>query len=210
MPIVSEDFGRSVINVNVDDAFFVDTNFIIATIDQENGRHEACYHFLSFLLKNKTKLFICETVLTEAMHALGRMIYIENEIAFNYPDFLSLDPQEKRKIKSKIKSNFGNLPKQSATLPKLAHANEKAKDMLKGLVELSIISIIPSNKEILEKAMNLSHEIPLLSSDSIILATALSAEVKGLISLDGDMKSVPINIYTTQTTNDEFDEEIYL
>lgn len=209
MPIVSEDFGRSVINLNVDDTFFVDTNFIIATIDEGNELHEACYHLLIFLLEKNVRLLICETVLTESMHALGRMLYIESEITANHPDYASLPGREQRTIVSRIKSNFGNLPKQPNNLPSLAQANKEAKEMIEGVLELSIITIVPPRMEVFMNSMKLSHEIPLLSSDSIILAYALFAKVKGLISLDSDMKTAPIDIYTTQIKNHEFEDNIY-
>jgi predicted nucleic acid-binding protein len=91
----------------------------------------------------------------------------------------------------------------------LAQANKEAKEMIEGILELSIITIVSPRMEIFMNSMKLSHEIPLLSSDSIILANALFAKVKGLISLDSDMKTAPIDIYTTQIKNHEFEDNIY-
>lgn len=60
-----------------EDAFFLDTNYLLAFITPTHPHHLSTIIHTIFLLQQKTKLYINETVLSEAVDVLARGFYTE-------------------------------------------------------------------------------------------------------------------------------------
>ncbi|WP_010200126.1 type II toxin-antitoxin system VapC family toxin [Bacillus sp. m3-13] len=62
-----------------EDAFFLDTNYLLAFTTPAHPHHLSTIIHTTFLLQQKAKLFINETVLSEALDVLARGYYTEEQ-----------------------------------------------------------------------------------------------------------------------------------
>ncbi|WP_160316890.1 hypothetical protein [Rossellomorea vietnamensis] len=62
-----------------EDAFFLDTNYLIAFINSSHPHHHSTVIHTMFLIQQKARLYINETVLSEAIDVLARGFYAEDK-----------------------------------------------------------------------------------------------------------------------------------
>jgi predicted nucleic acid-binding protein len=202
MPFHTLDFGKDIVPLNGVDAFFLDTNTIIAYLYENNERHLACYNFITYLIKNDIMIYVNETVVGEVINSLARILYIDDQFeAYKVANGgLPATNKELRNLEYKFKTQWSNkVIKTEPTV--LAQYNEIAIKMFKPFY--SICCLVYSKENSLEKAMELCETTPLASSDAIITGTAVISECNGIITLDGDMEKISvIDVYTTAVTNE--------
>lgn len=208
MPIASENFGVSIINLTGNDTFFLDTNFVVASTDMGNKFHKACKGLLYFFVEKDVKLYITNIVIIEAMHALARAIYIDEELQKINPNH-TLSIREIKMHTSRLKSSWGNFGKHGAHLEELKKFNEEAKALLMPFLELTNVEYVDITEDIVLEGLDIGINYSLHSADATLVSVAKKLEVKGLISLDGDMGRSPLNVYTTDTDNIHYNKSMY-
>ncbi|UDV99640.1 PIN domain-containing protein [Bacillus cereus] len=203
MALLEEDFGKSIELINLNGAFFLDTNIIISWFDDGNSYHLAVSNFLERLLLNEVPLYICETVVVEVIHVLARSKYIIDEYNRIDPSN-SKNNREKRKEVNKLRQKW------SSTVCKndketLKRYNQCAVNEFQPLLEA--LQYVPSTKEDSMSMLQLSVSERLLSGDAMIEAAAKKVQIEALLSLDKDVLNMTqINVLTTNVENDDYDE----
>ncbi len=203
MALLEEDFGKSIEHINLNGAFFLDTNIIISWFDDKDSYHLAVSNFLERLLLNKVPLYVCETVVVEVIHVLARSKYIIDE-------YNRIDPTNSKSNKEKRREVNKLRQKWSSTVCKndketLQRYNQWAANKFQPLLE--VLQYVPSTKEDGISMLELSVSEKLLSGDAMIEAAAKKVQIEALLSLDKDILNVTqINVLTTTVENDDYDE----
>lgn len=211
MPLIHEDFGESIISYTINDTFFLDANFIVATADESNKYHKACKNLLKFFIEEETVLYVSNTVITESVHVLARAIYIDNSIEAARQAAIPSEETD-YELKRKFGARFSNLGKNGRGTEDLRECNSAAIQIIEDFLAMTIIEILPTTEAAILESFKLGINTPLHSADAAILAVVVSnpdIRIKGVISLDQDMIHSPINIYSTNVINKMFDDSIY-
>lgn len=203
MALLEADFGKSIESINLNGAFFLDTNIIISWFDDENSHHLAVSTFLERLIRNEVPLYICETVAVEVIHVLARSRYIIDEYNRIDPDNIKSKKEKKTEI-NKLKQKWSSTvcKNDKATLE---YYNQWAANEFEPL--LRALQYVSSSKEDCISMLQLSVSERLLSGDAMIEAAAKKVQIEALLSLDKDVLNMTqINVLTTNVENDDYDE----
>ncbi|SMF73921.1 Predicted nucleic acid-binding protein, contains PIN domain [Paenibacillus uliginis N3/975] len=201
MPLSDIDFGKSTVPLTGTDAFFLDTNILVAYMYEKHEKHVPCFMLLSYLVKNEVVLCTSEIVIAELINSLARVLYIDNKVT----EHLHANPTETRSVKrleNQYKSTWGNVIKQQPeVLMKYSElAIIKAEPLIKQML------LIECNDSIIEEVLITMTKIPLASADAMILNVATNFGCQFIFSIDGDLGICSnIDIISSTTTNNDYD-----
>lgn len=205
MPLSQIDFGNSIVPIKEDDAFFLDTNIIVAYLYEKDPKHLPIYCLITYLLKEDVMMCFSETVFVESLNTLARLLYIDDQ----YNQYIDSqgEPDNRRKLLKSFKNTWSS--RVLKTEPEvLKHYNSLALQLMKPL--LSGLLLLESKDEYIDEAMSLASDSPpLASADSMIVATSVIFGCGYIISIDGDIprnNCGSIEILSTSVTNDHYDK----
>lgn len=182
------------------DAFFLDTNYLIAFITPSHPHHLSTVIHTLYLLQQKAKLYISETVLSEAVDVLARGIYTEERFRLwingeDHEHWLidhSGTQKEYNNKKEEIRSTFiSNIVKNHQSPELLKYYNRKSTAQLEGLIQSRLFKLSSTTFTVLETGMHFAKSVPLQSNDAFIAASA-AYQTAGLLTFDNDFKKVTI------------------
>lgn len=191
------------------DAFFIDTNYLIAFMNTEHTYHLTTLIHTVFLLKQNAKLYISETVLSEAIDVLARGLYTEEKFkewlkSADYKNWISESSRTEKDYnekKDEIRARFiKEVVKNHSNPDLLRNFNLKATDILSSIVDTQLFRLSNTTFTVLTSGMNLAKTVPLQSNDAFIAAAALRNS-GNILSYDNDFKNVTI-------MNPDTDEEV--
>lgn len=182
------------------DAFFLDTNYLIAFINSSHPHHLSNVIHTLYLLQQKAKLYISETVLSEAVDVLARGIYTDEQfrlwINSEEHDHWLIDHRGTQKEyndkKDEIRSTFiPNIVKNHESPELLKYYNGKSTEQLEGLIQSRFFKLSNTTFTVLETGMHFAKSVPLQSNDAFIAASA-AYHSASLLTFDNDIKKVTI------------------
>lgn len=182
------------------DAFFIDTNYLIAFVNTEHPYHLTTLIHTIFLLKQNAKLYISETVLSEAIDVLARGLYTEEKFkewlnSDDYKNWISESirtEKDHNEKKDEFRASFiQNVVKNHLNPDLLRHFNLKATDILSSIVDTHLFKLSNTTFTVLTSGMHLAKTVPLQSNDAFIAAAALRNS-GNILSYDKDFKNVTI------------------
>lgn len=201
MPLHYIDFGESVVPITgTDNAFFLDTNILVAYVYEKHDKHIPCYMLLSYLVKNEVILCTSEVVIVELINSLSRVLFIDEKITefrINNPT----DNTSDKNLEKKFKGAWGNVIKQSPeVLKKYSAASiSKVKDLINQML------LIDCQECTFEDMIDIMTNSPLASADAMIISNALVFGCQHVFSIDKDMaNNTRIDVFTTAATNDSY------
>jgi predicted nucleic acid-binding protein len=183
-----------------EDAFFMDTNYLIAFLTPSHSRHISSVIHTMYLIQQQAKLYINEIVLSEAIDVLARGTYTEEQYSkwrnseehTTWLSHHSASKQEYMKKKDEIRSTFiPNIVKNHENPHLLKYYNKKATEQLEGFLQSRLFRISTPNLSVLEVGMKFAKSVPLQSNDAFIAAAAASHSAI-LLTFDNDFKKVSI------------------
>lgn len=80
MPLSAIDFGKSIVPLTGTDAFFLDTNMLVAYMYDKHEKHLPCFGLISYLIKNEVVICTSEIVIVELINSLARVLYIDDRL----------------------------------------------------------------------------------------------------------------------------------
>jgi predicted nucleic acid-binding protein len=80
MPLSNIDFGKSIIPLTGRDAFFLDTNMLVAYMYDKHDKHLPCFGLISYLIRNEVVICTSEIVIVELINSLARVLYIDDRL----------------------------------------------------------------------------------------------------------------------------------
>ncbi|MFC7786465.1 MULTISPECIES: PIN domain-containing protein [unclassified Rossellomorea] len=196
----------------------MDTNYLIAFIDSSHPHHLSTVIHTIYLLQQKARLYISETVLSEAVDVLARGIYTEEQFhkwikSEEHDHWLTQHTGSKNEYKDKkdeIRSTFiTNIVKNHEKPELLRYYNKKSTERLEGLIQSRFFKLSNTTFACLETGMQFSKSVPLQSNDAFIAASAVNQSAN-LLTFDSDFKKVTIinpgsgrkvKIFTLMMTN---------
>lgn len=191
---------ESGMTVETGDAFFLDTNVLIAFLSPADPHHSPCTALLSYLSFKKAKMYVNEIVLSEALHALARALYAESEFESYRLEFG--DPDKPWEVRRRFRNQWHDQVVKGDDR-KLSLFNRRSCEMLMSVFHLCHLS--PTTRTTALQGMRHAYTIPLASSDAMIVAAAEQLQVKGIISFDRDLHKISsLPIYKTTLTNEFF------
>lgn len=109
MPLSNLDFGESVIPLTGMDAFFLDTNILVAYFYETHRKHLPCFSLISYLLKNDVILCVSEVVVVELINSLARTLYIADK----YDEHVNIhgepsNNKDRRALEYRLKSSWSS------------------------------------------------------------------------------------------------------
>lgn len=203
------DFGTSITDVSKGDAFFLDTNFIIACCDKYHKYHKSCSAFYLHLIFNESTLYISEIVIMETLHIMARALYADEQYFRYFHDATHAD-EERQKEVEKFISEWSIIVKNYRKRYLVGEYNEKAYNIFRNFYADPSVDVFPTDKLVCLAGIELSADRSLLSADALILNLAEKANAEGLVSLDGDFQECTfLKVYSTRIENDFFDINLY-
>lgn len=208
--ITGEDFSG--------DAFFIDTNFLLAFINDKHPNHISTVIHTIFLLIKNAKLYISETVLSEAIDVLARTYYTDDKFNnwINSDDYniwvhsLYREPNDNdfEDKKREFRTGFiKEVVKDNSNLNKLKDYNSKAVKALSGVIESELFKLSNTTYGVIKRAAKIAESIPLQSNDALIASAAMSKK-GSILTYDSDFKNRRIiyendkvDIFTMKFTN---------
>lgn len=201
MPLSSIDFGNGIVPITGTDAFFLDTNMLVAYFYEKHEKHIPCYCLISYLIKKEVVICISEIVLVELINSLARVLYIDERFTQYVKD--NGEPDNKRKLERVFQGDWSNkvIKSEPETLKKFnALAVSKIEPFIKGVL------VIECSEGIIEEVVSITQNTPLASADAMIVATALNFGCAYIFSIDGDMAVADeIEVITTSKRNVDYD-----
>ncbi|RDI37253.1 PIN domain-containing protein [Falsibacillus pallidus] len=183
-----------------EDAFFMDTNYLIAFINPSHSYHLSTVIHTLYLIQQKAKLFINEIFLSEAVDVLARGIYTEEQFedwlnSQKHRDWLSHHTPSRHEYNNKkdeIRGTFIAKVVKNHKNPKLLrYYNKKSIKHLEDLILSRLFNLTAPAFSSLETGLNFAKSIPLQSNDAFI-AGAAAMNAANLLTFDNDFKKVTI------------------
>lgn len=198
------DFGESIIPLTGTDAFFLDTNIIIAYLYDRHEKHIPCFNTISYLMKNDVILCVSEIVVVESINTLARILYIEESLHKYIEKHGSpTSNKERRNLEYRFKCNWSSSVIKNEP-ENLMHYNRLASNMIQPFIEGTLL--IECNQLIVEDTINLLTNSPIASADAMIISTVINFGCQYLLSIDRDMRNVAaVTVLTTDLKNDHSD-----
>ena len=206
MPLSEIDFGKSILPLkSEEDAFFVDTNVLVAYFHEGHKKHRPCFLFLTYLIKNEIMLCTSEIVIVELINSLARVLYIDDRLTQYkeaYPNESSRTYREKQN-RYKVDWSSQVIKHDHETLKRYnTEAISKIEHFVRDMV------LFECSQPILDDIFVLMCESPLASADAMILSTAINHGLPYVVSIDKDMQvSNSMDILYTEIKNENFEIE---
>lgn len=202
MPLSKLDFGNSIVPLSGTDAFFLDSNMIIAYFDEKDKRHLACFCFISYLIKNDVVICTSEVVLTELVNTLARIFYVDDQCT-KYFEANGCSPNSKEK--GNFRLFWGERVIKNKNEPQILNRfNTMAAQKLSPFIEKTLL--VECTDNIISDYLRLIQEKELASSDAMIISTALNFGCQYIISMDRDMSiNDDVDVISTSILNTDYD-----
>jgi predicted nucleic acid-binding protein len=201
MPLSNIDFGESIVPLTGTDAFFLDTNMLVAYMYDKHEKHLPCFGLISYLIKNEVVLCTSEIVIVELINSLARVVYVDDQLTA----YLEKNPVPSniKKQERVFKGDWSN--KVIKTEPEtLKRYSTLAINIIEPFIQGTLL--IECNDSIIEDVMRVMPVTPLASADAMIVSTVLNFGCKYIFSMDGDMSiSDDVEVVTTSVNNESYD-----
>lgn len=197
------DFGESIVPLTGTDAFFLDTNMLIAYLYEKDEKHLPCFCFITYLIKNEVILCVSEIVIVELLNTFARVLYIDDKIQehiINQGQITS--NREYKRLFNKFKGMWSSqIIKMQPQI--LMHYNNIASKEIQSFIKNTLL--IESSDQIIDDMLQYVSSFPQASADATIVSTAINFGCQYLISIDKDMNQVQnIDVISTVHKNDQF------
>ncbi|MEC1984221.1 type II toxin-antitoxin system VapC family toxin [Bacillus cereus] len=182
------------------DSFFIDTNYLIAFINSKHHFHISTVIHTLFLLHKGARLYISETVLSEAIDVLARGIYTEQKFqewkdSESHTVWLASNEGTEKQYndkKDEIRAAFiSEIVKNYANPSLLKYYNSESTKQLSGIIESRLFKLSNTSFTVILSGMDFAKSVPLQSNDALIAAAAVSNS-GNILTFDNDFKKVSI------------------
>ncbi|MCC3358757.1 type II toxin-antitoxin system VapC family toxin [Bacillus sp. REN16] len=192
------------------DAFFIDTNYLIAFINSKHPFHISTVIHTLFLLQKEARLYVSETVLSEAIDVLARGIYTELKFqewkdSERHTLWLASNEGTEKQYndkKNEIRATFiPEIVKNHEDPSLLRYYNSESTRQLSGIIESRLFKLSNTSFAVIRSGMDFAKSVPLQSNDALIAAAAASNS-GNILTFDNDFKTVSIK---NPVDNSEFE-----
>jgi Predicted nucleic acid-binding protein, contains PIN domain len=202
MPLSEIDFGKSIVPlVEGEDAFFIDTNVLVAYFYENDIKHLPCFLLITYLIKNEKMLCTSEIVIVELINSLARVLYIDDKLT----EYILANPDDtkpkKQEFRFKIDWSRKIIKQEPEILKKYnSLAISKIETFVKEMV------LFECTASVVDDIFELMTDTSVASADAMILATAINNGLPYIISVDKDMHvNDSIDILYTEIKNEDYD-----
>ena len=183
-----------------EDAFFLDTNYLIAFINPSHPFHLSTVIHTMFLIQQRARLYINDIVLSEAVDVLARGVYTEEKFhewlnSQDHQQWLAHHKPLKKEYnvkKDEIRKTYISAIVKNHTNPDLLkYYNRRSTEQIEGFIQSRLFKLVSNTFATLERGLQFAKSIPLQSNDAFIVASAANQSAS-LLTFDKDFMKTTI------------------